>query len=165
MGKQSIDALLVDFITNFDIDMMDATVAYCIVLYCNHRNEHIASCGSLNNVWYVTHTMDRFTTCTCWDDLATFSVEKYCWRLFNLASLNISEKVKFAKFAKYKGSLNVRDLQYIEVTISKHQADSPFYVILRGNKVSMLTHTYRHKPLRKIKVTICNHQADIPLCV
>ena len=34
---------------------------------------------------------------------AYFSVEKYCWRLFNLASLNINEKVKFAKFAKYKG--------------------------------------------------------------
>ena len=31
---------------------------------------------------------------------AYFSVEKYCWRLLNLASLNISEKVKFAK---YKG--------------------------------------------------------------
>ena len=46
MGKQSMDALLVSFITNFDIDMMDATVAYCIVLYCNHRNERIASCGS-----------------------------------------------------------------------------------------------------------------------
>ena len=27
MGKQSMDALQVDFITNFDIDMMDATVA------------------------------------------------------------------------------------------------------------------------------------------
>ena len=26
MGKQSMDALLVDFITNFDIDMMGATV-------------------------------------------------------------------------------------------------------------------------------------------
>ena len=65
MGKQSMDALRGDFITNFDIDMMDATVAYssiseighegeyvayCIVLYCNHRNERIASCGSLNNV-------------------------------------------------------------------------------------------------------------------
>ena len=58
MGKQSMDALLVDFITNFDIDMMDATVAYCIVLYCNHWNERIASCGSLNDVWYVTRTMD-----------------------------------------------------------------------------------------------------------
>ena len=60
MGKQSMDALLVDFITNFDIDMMDATAAYGIVLYCNHRNERIASCarGSLNNVWYVTRTMD-----------------------------------------------------------------------------------------------------------
>ena len=44
MCKQSMDALLVDFITNFDIDMMDATVAYCIVLYCNHLNEGIAPC-------------------------------------------------------------------------------------------------------------------------
>ena len=45
---------------------------------------------------------------------AYFSVEKSCWRLFNLASLNISGKVKFAKFAKYKGTLNVRDLQYFD---------------------------------------------------
>ena len=37
MGKQSMDARLVDFIPNFDKDMMDATVAYCIVLYCNIR--------------------------------------------------------------------------------------------------------------------------------
>ena len=44
---------------------------------------------------------------------AYFSVGKYCWRLFNLASLNISEKVKFAKFAKYEGTLNIRDLQYL----------------------------------------------------
>ena len=29
MGKQSMDALLVDFIANFDKDMMDATVLYC----------------------------------------------------------------------------------------------------------------------------------------
>ena len=36
---------------------------------------------------------------------------------------------------------------------------------LEGDKVSMLTHTYPHKPLRKIEVTICNHQADSPLCV
>ena len=35
MGKHSMDALLVDVITNFDIDMMDVTVAYCIVLYSN----------------------------------------------------------------------------------------------------------------------------------
>ena len=45
-----MDARLVDFIANFDKDMMDATVAYCIVLYCNHRNGRTASCGSLNNV-------------------------------------------------------------------------------------------------------------------
>ena len=35
---------------------------------------------------------------------------------------------------------------------------------LEGDKVSMLTHTYPHKLLRKIEVTICNHQADSPLC-
>ena len=34
-----------------------------------------------------------------------------------------------------------------------------------GDKVSMLTHTYPHKPLRKIKMTICNHQVDSPLHV
>ena len=34
-----------------------------------------------------------------------------------------------------------------------------------GDKVSMLTHTYEHKPLRNIEVTICNHQADSPLYV
>ena len=33
----------------------------------------------------------------------------------------------------------------------------------RGDKVSILTNTYTHKPLRKIKVTICNHQADTQL--
>ena len=36
---------------------------------------------------------------------------------------------------------------------------------LRGDKVSVLTHIYPHKPLRKIKVTTCNHQADSPLYV
>ena len=36
---------------------------------------------------------------------------------------------------------------------------------LRGDKVSMLTHTYPHKPLRKIKMTICNDHADNPLYV
>ena len=34
---------------------------------------------------------------------------------------------------------------------------------LRADKVSMFTHTYPHKPLRKTKVTICNHQTDGPL--
>ena len=36
---------------------------------------------------------------------------------------------------------------------------------LGGDKVSMLIHTYPHKPLQKVKVTICNHQADSPLYV
>ena len=36
---------------------------------------------------------------------------------------------------------------------------------LGGDKGSMLTHTYQHKPPIKIKVTICNHQADSSLYV
>ena len=36
---------------------------------------------------------------------------------------------------------------------------------LKGDKVSMLTHTYPHKPLRKIEVTTCNHQTGSPLYV
>ena len=38
-------------------------------------------------------------------------------------------------------------------------------VTVRGAKVSMLSHIYPHKPLRKIELTICNHQADSPLYV
>ena len=34
-----------------------------------------------------------------------------------------------------------------------------------GDKVSMLTHTYPHKPLRKIKVNISSHHGDSPLYV
>ena len=41
----------------------------------------------------------------------------------------------------------------------------PWWHTLRGDKVTVLTHTYLHKPVRKIKVTICNHQADSPLYV
>ena len=33
---------------------------------------------------------------------------------------------------------------------------------LGGDKVSILTHPYPHKPLRKIEMTICNQQADSP---
>ena len=40
-----------------------------------------------------------------------------------------------------------------------------FRYLPRGDKVSMLTHTYPHKPLRKIKVTTYNHQADSRLYV
>ena len=36
---------------------------------------------------------------------------------------------------------------------------------LRGHKVSMLTHTYEHKPPRNIEVTIFNHQDDSPFFV
>ena len=38
-------------------------------------------------------------------------------------------------------------------------------ITLWGDKVSMLTHIYPHKPRRKIEVTTQNHQADSPLCV
>ena len=34
----------------------------------------------------------------------------------------------------------------------------------RGDKMTMLTHAYPHKPLRKMKVAICNHQADSFTC-
>ena len=34
------------------------------------------------------------------------------------------------------------------------------YLSLRGDKVSMLTHIYPHKPLRYTEMTVCNHQAD-----
>ena len=37
---------------------------------------------------------------------------------------------------------------------------SVFQTTLGGDKVSMLSHMYPHKPLGKIKATICNHQAD-----
>ena len=36
---------------------------------------------------------------------------------------------------------------------------------LGGDKGSMLTHIYPHKPPKKNKVIICNHQADSPLYV
>ena len=36
---------------------------------------------------------------------------------------------------------------------------------LEGDKVSVLTHLYPHKPLRKIKVTIRDHQAHSQLYV
>ena len=37
--------------------------------------------------------------------------------------------------------------------------------LLGVGKVSMLTHTYQHKPLRENKATTCHHQADNPLYV
>ena len=40
-----------------------------------------------------------------------------------------------------------------------------YFLSLVGDKVSMLTQTYEHKPPRNIEVTICNHQAGSPLCV
>ena len=41
----------------------------------------------------------------------------------------------------------------------------PYFCPSGGDKVTMLTHTYSYKPLRKIKVTICNHQVNSPLYV
>ena len=35
------------------------------------------------------------------------------------------------------------------------------FIVFKGDKVSMLAHTYPHKALRKI-VAISNHQADSP---
>ena len=47
-----------------------------------------------------------------------------------------------------------------DLCISKLQFDT-----LGGDKVSVLTHTYSHKPVRQITVTVYNHQADSPLHV
>ena len=49
---------------------------------------------------------------------------------------------------------------YVITLLSLH-----YVCTLGGDKVSMLKHTYPHKPLGKIIVTICNHQADSPLYV
>ena len=49
-----------------------------------------------------------------------------------------------------------------------HPEQTSYFLInrpLRGDKVSILSHTYPHKPLRKIELTICNHQAHSPLYV
>ena len=50
------------------------------------------------------------------------------------------------------------------------QAEAQFHIRkitdpLWGDKVSMLTHIYPHKPWRNIEVTMQNHQADSPLYV
>ena len=34
-----------------------------------------------------------------------------------------------------------------------------------GDTMSMLTHTYSHKPLRKIKIPICHHQVESPVYI
>ena len=58
------------------------------------------------------------------------------------------------------------DLGYLEFVI--HFLTASGFVsdcTLGGDKVSMWTYAYPHKPLRKIKMTICNHQSDSPpLC-
>ena len=46
--------------------------------------------------------------------------------------------------------------------LSSNKFANKFYNILKGDKVSMLCHTFPHEPLRKINVTICNHQVDGP---
>ena len=56
---------------------------------------------------------------------------------------------------------HLRDL--LEIGCLSLSPLTPTPVPFRGDNVSMLIHTYPHKPLRKIKVTICNHQADSPL--
>ena len=50
-------------------------------------------------------------------------------------------------------------------TFSKIKSCFFFLAIIGDCKVSMLTHTHPHKPLRKIKVATCNHQADSSLFV
>ena len=62
--------------------------------------------------------------------------------------------------------LMVYGTQHTNVNKPPTLPDSPLLSNPLGDdKVSMLTHTYAHKPPMKIKVTICNHQADSPLHV
>ena len=79
---------------------------------------------------------------------------------------------QWAQWAAYKVSVLLFQCVYNVSNAIKHlnvttaTSDHLFTLFsLRGDKVSMLTHIYPHKPLRKIEVTICNHQADSPLCV
>ena len=51
---------------------------------------------------------------------------------------------------------------FVYITVSPR---SCMYRALRGDKVSMLSHIYPHKPLRKIELAICSPQADSPLYV
>ena len=53
-----------------------------------------------------------------------------------------------------------------EVCIPLLVSTHPPSVILRVDKVIMLTHTYLHKSLAKeIKVAISNHKVDSPFCL
>ena len=62
--------------------------------------------------------------------------------------------------------MQVLSTQAVTITNKSYLALSGYIVIpLTGDKVSLLTHTYTHKPLRNIIVTICNHQVDSPLYV
>ena len=74
-----------------------------------------------------------------------------------IALVNVSE------FAMY---MSLYQCGYTQLDFYSPFQNLPLWIVLNvGDKVSMFTHTYPHKHLRKIKVTICSHQADSPLYV
>ena len=63
-------------------------------------------------------------------------------------------------------TLTETDIVTIRSSVTNNSLLPPYkQFTLRGYKVSMLAHTYPHKPPRKNNLIMCNHQADSPLCV
>ena len=66
---------------------------------------------------------------------------------------------------RYQDLHTLKQLTHFCMINKHHQPCNPSLYTLGDDKMSMLTHTYPHKPLRNIKMTICNHQTDSPLHV
>ena len=57
-------------------------------------------------------------------------------------------------------TLLIKNTNFLGFALFITKTNSLAWQTLRGDKVSMLIHSYSHKPLREIKVSICNHQVD-----
>ena len=87
-----------------------------------------------------------------------------CWEFF--PATQVMKRKGYLAFLSFTSSIdpNKRRCEWDSNLAPMHLSVTPSNNLGR-DKVSMLTHTYPHKPLRKIKVTICNHQSGGPLCV
>ena len=65
---------------------------------------------------------------------------------------DVTTTLQALKLSKYFVLMGDGVLQYVQVV---HQGKVNLSFPLRGDKVSMLTHIYPHKPWRNIEVTIC----------
>ena len=84
-----------------------------------------------------------------WDQCLRWA-SRYFWRLW-------AER----HFANMPEEIKEKCVQAVISDIVSVCTDlSPQCHILGSDRVSMLTHTYPHKLLRKTKVTICNHEVD-----